>query len=64
MRLLMIQGDFVGIYEVRARKVQRLGIFAGAKQLDVDSAENVRRMPKSAIEAAPVEEPTHEAPQS
>ena len=38
IRLLLIQGDFVAIYEGR----KRLAIYAGAKQLDRDTAEQTR----------------------
>jgi hypothetical protein len=38
MRLLLIQGDMVAIYERR----KQLAVYSGAKSLDRDSAEQTR----------------------
>lgn len=38
MRLLLIQGDMVAIYEGR----KQLAVYSGAKSLDRDSAEQTR----------------------
>ena len=54
MRLLLIQGNFVGVYEDR----KRLAVFAGAKGLDRESAEQLRLTPRQALESAPIEENT------
>jgi len=58
MRLLMIQGDHVGVYEAGTtdrRYIKQLAIFAGADQLDAESAEQLRLTPKRKLEAAPLE---------
>lgn len=52
MRLLLIQGDFVGIYEGR----KQLAVYAGAKQLDRESAEQARLASTKSIEQEPVEQ--------
>ena len=53
MRLLVIQGDLVAVYENR----KRLAVFAGAKQIDKESAEQLRLTPTKTLVEAPIEEP-------
>jgi hypothetical protein len=53
MRLLLIQGDFVAVYENR----KRLAVFAGAKQIDKASAEQLRLASAKTLLEAPIEEP-------
>lgn len=55
MRLLMIQGDMVAIYENRTR----LAVFAGALQLDSTSAEQLRLASRKSILETPIEESNH-----
>jgi hypothetical protein len=51
LRLLRIEGDLVAVYEGR----RRLAIFAGARQLDRESAETLRLTPEATILAQPIE---------
>lgn len=53
MRLLLIQGDLVGVYEGN----KRLAIFAGASQFDRETAEQLRLASRQEIESTPVENP-------
>lgn len=55
MRLLMIQGDMVAIYENRTR----LAVFAGASEFDPTSAEQLRLASRKSILETPIEENTH-----
>ena len=55
MRLLMIQGDMVAVYENRTR----LAVFAGALQLDSTSAEQLRLASRKSILETPIEESNH-----
>lgn len=52
MRLLLVQGDYVAVYEGR----RQLAVFAGALQMDLESAEQLRLASIDAIESAPTEE--------
>lgn len=56
MRLLMIQGDLVGVYEGN----KRLAVFAGAKEFDRESAEQLRLASRQEIDNTPVEAPNGE----
>jgi hypothetical protein len=60
MRLLLIQGDYVGIYEDR----KQLAVFAGALQLSAEDAEYFRNVSRRKIQDALIEEKVNEAPQS
>lgn len=53
MRLLLIQGDLVAVYEGK----KRLAVFAGAKQIDKESAEQLRLASTKTLTEAPIEEP-------
>jgi hypothetical protein len=46
VRLLLIQGDLVGVYEDR----QCLAVYAGATQLERESAEQLRLAPRAELE--------------
>lgn len=52
MRLLLIQGDYVGIYEDR----KQLAVYVGAKQLDKETAEQTRLASSKSIASEPVQE--------
>jgi hypothetical protein len=52
MRLLLIHGDMVAIYEKR----ERLAVFAGASQLDNSSAEQLRLASRKSIMETPIGE--------
>lgn len=56
MRLLLIQGDFVSVYDGR----RRLAVFAGAQDLDRESAEQLRLVPAMTLLNTPVERKEHE----
>lgn len=53
MRLLVIQGDMVAVYEGRTR----LAVFAGALQIDKPSAEQLRLASAKTMQEMPIEEP-------
>lgn len=53
MRLLIIQGDMVAVYEGRTR----LAVFAGATQIDRESAEQLRTASAKSMQDMPIEEP-------
>lgn len=53
MRLLLIKGDLVAVYENK----KRLAVFAGAKQFDKESAEQLRLTPTKTLQDTPIEEP-------
>lgn len=57
MRLLLIQGDYVGIYEGR----KQLAVYAGAKELDLETAEQTRLASAKSIAQEPVQDHPHES---
>lgn len=50
MRLLVIQGDLVAVYEGN----KRLAVFAGASGLDRESAEQLRLASRKSIMTTPI----------
>lgn len=51
VRFLRIEGDICGVYSGRTL----LAVFAGASELDVKAAEQLRTAPAAVLNSAPIE---------